>query len=110
LAKRLNPEEERQQRLESKKTKIQDLVHKSAVFQRFFSGGDSDFVLSCLETVASIGSTTPGGFNPDPYWHAYVQGKYEMLRFIESMKDEKKAKKQLEILKELENAGRPDDN
>ncbi len=102
MAQRLNPEEQRQQKLESQKKQIQEFVSVSAAFQRVFDGEDGEIVYSYLKKQTA-------GFNVDPYQHAFNAGKSRIVKIIDEMKDDKEYKKHIEYLKELENGGTSDD-
>jgi len=90
------PSEE--QKLESRKKKIQDFVSKAEAFRRVFSCPDGEIVLNHLKSIQS-------GFDKDPYQHAFNAGKARIMTVIESMMDDEEYKKHLEYLKGLKDAG-----
>ncbi len=71
-------------------------IHRSACFQRLFSGKDGDFVLKEIDTLVNYKGNA---FDPDPYIHAYNAGQRSMAVLIRNILDQdvESAKK---ILKE----------
>jgi len=60
--------------------------------QRTFEGPDG------TDSLAELKKNFPGGFDKDPYVHAYLAGQYSVIQFIENCihADTEKARKVLQ--------------
>ena len=63
---------------EGQKKEVARRIERSASFQRTFTGPDGEKVLTELK------KNFPGGFDKDPYIHAYIAGQNSVLVFIEN--------------------------
>ena len=85
------PELENQKQQQAMAT-IETFVRTSAACQRVFNCPDGNIVMTFLKGQI-------GGFDPDPYKHAFNAGKKRIIEIIEQMMDETEYKKHLEVLK-----------
>ena len=78
---------------------IEKRIHRSACFQRAFSGPDGEFALKELDAETNYRG---GTFDPDPYLHAYRAGQRSIMVFIHNVieQDIEENKKILEKEKE----------
>lgn len=60
-------------------------IHRSANFQRLFSGKDGEFVLNEIDKFTMYKENT---FNPNPHKHAYNAGQRSMAVFIHNILDQ----------------------
>ena len=64
---------------------VQRRVHRSAMFQRVFSGRDGEYVLAEIDNNVKYNGST---FDQDPYIHAYKAGQRSMAVFIHTIIDQ----------------------
>jgi hypothetical protein len=64
---------------------VAERIHRSACFQRAFSGADGEFTLKEIDTLVNYKGNT---FDPDPYQHAYNAGQRSIAVFIHKVIDQ----------------------
>ena len=74
-----------------KMASIEMFVKTSAACQRVFNCPDGEIVMTFLKGQL-------GGFDADPYKHAFNAGKKRIIEIIEQMLDDAEYKKHLEVL------------
>ena len=73
---------------------VEERIHRSACFQRAFSGADGEYTLKEIDAVSHYKGNT---FDPNPYQSAFNAGQRSIAVFIHNAIDEdiEKAKKRL---------------
>ena len=81
------------------KDEIQRRIHRSATFQRVFSGKEGEYVLAEIDKDTNFAGST---FDADPYIHAYKAGQRSMAVFIHTIIDQdvEKARQRMELTNE----------
>ncbi len=69
---------------EEQKEEVQRRIHRSAIFQKMFSGEEGLSVLKEIDIISCYKSNT---FDPDPYKHAYNAGQLSISVFIHNCID-----------------------
>jgi hypothetical protein len=64
---------------------VAERIHRSACFQRAFSGTDGEFALKEIDALTCYKSNT---FDPDPYQSAYNAGQRSVAVFIHNVIDQ----------------------
>jgi len=80
---------------EGQREEVKKRIHRSASFQRVFSGVDGEFVLGEIDANVNYKGNT---FDPDPYISAYKAGQRSIAIFVHTVleQDKKEAMKLLE--------------
>tara|TARA_Y100000310_G_C20641166_1_gene793993 strand:+ start:1122 stop:1391 length:270 start_codon:yes stop_codon:yes gene_type:complete len=81
------------------KEQIEKIIHRSACFQRTFSGPDGEEALKEIDFLTMYKNNT---FDPDPYQHAYNSGQRSVTVWIHECMDHDVEKAQ-KLLKERTN-------
>jgi len=70
---------------EEQKEVVKERIHRSACFQRAFSGVDGEFALKEIDALTCYTGNT---FDPDPYRSAYNAGQRSIAVFIHKVIDQ----------------------
>ncbi len=81
---------------EEQKEMVRERIHRSACFQRAFSGADGESTLKELDVLTNYKNNT---FDPDPYQSAYNAGQRSITVFIHNC-IEQDVEKATKLLKE----------